>query len=181
MPKKPSSADAVANKLKELLALEERLTDKISEVQTKTDALLEFARPRSTLEIELENTRNALREQGQELVRAQKKVAELTEELHALRESLRRQARQRRTMGVGELVDHLRRKLGEVNQTIATDQEKGRQPVLVDRLEVEVKGGIGFEPEDVQLREVLPEELTPETTSTMRISMRPAAQIKFDD
>lgn len=133
----------------------------------------------------------------QALGAAREQVAKLAEEKQDLQQQIQASKAQRPALKVDDLVNQFGAALGTANlslQDVAQGSEarpKGplmgaaspakpqAAPLIVERMEVEVKGGVSFdETGQVMVSSFQNHELSPENASTLRFTLRPLTKVK---
>jgi len=133
----------------------------------------------------------------QELGAAREQVAKLAEEKQDLQRQIQASKAQRPALKVDDLVNQFGVALGAANLSLQdTAPEAEAQPMgplmgaapparaqtaslIVERMEVEVKGGVSFdETGQVMVSSFQNYELSPENASTLRFTLRPLTKVK---
>jgi DNA repair exonuclease SbcCD ATPase subunit len=110
------------------------------------------------------------------LLAAESHLGELLAKNTALQKQLDAVSQSRPRIGVADLLQQFRNNLDGINKAVTEGREK--RGVVVDQMEVEVKGGLELK-EGIQLTQLLPQEVTPASVSTIRFSLRPTSTIKI--
>jgi uncharacterized FAD-dependent dehydrogenase len=114
------------------------------------------------------------------LLTAQSKLADLSLKNAELQKQLDTVSQSRPHIGVDKLLEQFRNNLDAINKVGTEARTGGKRSVVVEQMEVEVKGGLDLQG-GIQLTQLLPQEVTPESVSTIRFSLRPASTIKIVD
>jgi uncharacterized coiled-coil protein SlyX len=81
-------------------------------------------------------------------------------------------------------VDELARQLGQQLEALNTDAQRrtkeGASAIGLDRIDVEIKGGIDLK-DGVQLTELLAQEVSPQTVSTVKFTLYPMRSVRIVD
>lgn len=158
---------------KQLANFQEQLTTLQSALQAHGELLTQLradqpARGETVLQRELEA----------KLLATQSKLADLSVRNAELQKQLDANSQSRPRIGVEKLLEQFRNNLDGINKA-ATEAKTGEnRGVIVEQMEVEVKGGLDLQG-GIQLTQLLPQEVTPESVSTVRFSLRPVSTIKI--
>ncbi|MEN3367928.1 MAG: hypothetical protein V7609_71 [Verrucomicrobiota bacterium] len=109
---------------------------------------------------------------------AESKVGELSAKNIELQKKLDAISQSRPRIGVETLLEQFRNNLDGINKAVTEAGSGEKRGVVVDQMEVEVKGGLELEG-GIQLTQLHPQEVTPASVSTIRFSLRPASTIKI--
>jgi hypothetical protein len=132
-----------------------------------------------------------------ELGAAREHVTRLVEEKQELEQQIQASKAQRPAIGVYDLVNQFGAALGTANlslQDVAPEAEVQREgprrgggptaqpqaaPLIVERMEVEVKGGVSFDDAgQVMVSSFQNNELSPQNASTLRFTLKPLTRVK---
>jgi hypothetical protein len=112
------------------------------------------------------------------LLTAQSELADLSVKNAELQKQLDTISQSRPRIGVEKILEQFRSNLDAINNAVTETRTGEKRGVIVDEMEVEVKGGLDLQGE-IQLTQLLPQEVTAESVSTIRFSLRPTSTIKI--
>lgn len=112
------------------------------------------------------------------LLAAESQLGELLAKNTALQKQLDALSQSRPRIGVENLLEQFRNNLDGINKAVTEGTEGEKRRVVVDQMEVEVKGGLELKG-GIHLTQLLPQEVTPASVSTIRFSLRPTSTIKI--
>lgn len=143
----------------------------LDQLKKRVAALQETVRQR---EVEIVARRNEAAQANAQVKTLNERVAELVRTSQTLQDQLDKATQRRPKVKVQDLFSQFRQHLVDVNQQ---PPAKGQPRVVVEGLEVEVKGGL-----DVSAGiAIVPAAVTPETVSTVRFTLRPAPSVRVDE
>lgn len=172
----PLDEKKILQDLKKLEELSERV-NKLSSLEAQVSKLgqMELEIKKASLEIEAyKNEISRLKVFADENVKLKAELATLMEENQRLTVKLDEHITKRPTMNVADISNSFKRVLVNINEQQAKDH------VMIENMEVEVKGGISLDG-GVVMQQMLPGELTPQNVSTIRFTLRPVSTIKVDE
>jgi seryl-tRNA synthetase len=185
-------AESIERVLEELVSVNQRLDTiqvQLEDIQRRLERVEEPAAPRSFMA----TAESAASDR--ELGAAREQVAKLAEEKQDLERQLQASKAQRPTLKVDDLVSQFGAALGVANLSLQETAEKPdaplkgpfgaapakpqAAPLMVEHMEVEVKGGVSFdEAGQVMVSGFQNHELSPENASTLRFTLRPLTKVK---
>lgn len=83
-------------------------------------------------------------------------------------------------MKVDQLVVAFRDQVAQMNKAVLSEPRPDQSPVLVEQMEVELKGGLDVS-SGLQFVQLRPDQLAPASVSTVRFTLRPGSVIKIVD
>jgi seryl-tRNA synthetase len=83
-------------------------------------------------------------------------------------------------MKVDQLVVAFRDQVAQMNKAVLSEPRPDQSPVLVEQMEVELKGGLDVS-SGLQFVQLRPDQLAPASVSTVRFTLRPGSVIKIID
>jgi septal ring factor EnvC (AmiA/AmiB activator) len=81
---------------------------------------------------------------------------------------------------VDQLVVAFRDQVAQMNKAVLSEPRPDHQPVMVEQMEVELKGGLDVS-SGLQFVQLRPEQLSAASVSTVRFTLRPGSTIKIVD
>jgi predicted RNase H-like nuclease (RuvC/YqgF family) len=172
----PLDEKKVLQDLKKLEEISERV-NKLSSLEAQVSKLgqMELEIKKASLEIEAyKNEISRLKVVADENVKLKAELATLLEENQRMTVKLDEHITKRPAMNVMDISNSFKRVLVNINEQQAKDH------VMIENMEVEVKGGISLDG-GVVMQQMLPGELTPQSVSTIRFTLRPVSTIKVDE
>jgi hypothetical protein len=164
MPK-PSSSEQFATLQEQIAALQ-------NDLRAQTERLAQV-RP-----IEVAVVDSILKETRFQLASAESKLGDALARNLELQKQLDALSQTRPQMGVEKLVEQFRTSLDGINKAVMETKDAEKRGVVVEQMEVEIKGGLDLQ-QGIQLTQLLPQEVTPASVSTIRFSLRPVSTIKI--
>lgn len=122
----------------------------------------------------------ALRDRDREVGELRTNAGRLSQEILDLKRQLEESRAARPSAKVDDIARHLRSVVTVLEAEAREDNRAGKPSVLVEALEIEIRGGITLK-DGVHITELLPQEIRPESVSKMRIALRPLTTIKIAD
>lgn len=114
------------------------------------------------------------------IAQQQAQITALTQKNLEITKTLEDIAKARPALKVEDLARQLRDSLEILNEEVTKKAQAGRPPVFIDNLEVEIRGGVDFT-DGVRLTQIQGQELTPDSVSTIRFTLKPLTTIKIVD
>ena len=112
--------------------------------------------------------------------RFQEQIAKLSEANLDLQNRLNDAINTAPKIKVDQLVVAFRDQVAQMNQAVLSEPRADHQPVMVEQMEVELKGGLDVS-SGLQFVQLRPEQLSPASVSTVRFTLRPGSTIKIVD
>lgn len=147
-----------------------------SELREKDRRIAEFHVRLTSAEAHLVAREEQLRQRDAQLQEFQTKASELANKNLELQREIERIRGERPRVHVDKLIEQFRTQLTAINKAATVTAEEGPS-VLVNQMEVEIKGGLDLH-EGIQVTQLLAQELSPQSVSTIRFSLKPATAIK---
>jgi seryl-tRNA synthetase len=119
-------------------------------------------------------------EQSRTVQQFQNQLAELVSKNKELQDKIDNINKAIPRMKINQLVEGFRSQVAEINKAVLTRQVPDQPPVLVEQMEVEVKGGLDVS-EGLQFAQLRPDQLGPGSVSSVRFTLRPASIVKLVD
>ena len=107
-------------------------------------------------------------------------LTDLTQENLKLTRALEETLKHRPSISIDELVGQLRTSLETLNEEARQRPQQGREQILVDQFEVEIKGGIDLK-DGFRLTQLQGQEISPQSVSTIRFALRPSPVVTTID
>ncbi len=151
--------------------------DTISKQQAQ---VVNLTRQNQDLSKALDTSNAAVKDRDDTIARQQAQLTDLTQKNLELTKALEDARQARPALPVEDLARQLRTSLENLNEEVTKKAQEGRPPVMIDNLEVEIKGGVDFT-DGVRLTQIPGQELKPESVSTIRFTLKPLTTIKIVD
>lgn len=186
--------DTIKQVLQELAVINQRLegiTTQLGEIQQRLEQVEQTSQRPPLM------TMGAAGAADRELGAAREQVTRLAEEKQELERQIQATKAQRPALKVDDLVNQFGAALGTVNLSLQeaaetpAAQPKGpltaapsparppAAPLVVERMEVEVKGGVSFDDAgQVMVSSFQNHELSPQNASTLRFTLKPLTRVK---
>ena len=112
--------------------------------------------------------------------RFQEQIAKLSEANLDLQNRLNDAINTAPKIKVDQLVVAFRDQVAQMNQAVLSEPRSDQQPVMVEQMDVELKGGLDVS-SGLQFVQLRPEQLSSASVSTVRFTLRPGSTIKIVD
>lgn len=159
------------NKINKLMELEDKLksiSDLEAELKITNRQLIENKERVHSLE-------NVIKEKDEENLNLKEEISDLRAKNQDLINDIENMYQERPKMKINDLTNHFKEVINKIN---TSEIKSGEAGVMIENLEVEIKGGMDMT-DDLYLTQIPGQQLSPESISRIKFSLRPTPTIKI--
>jgi hypothetical protein len=118
---------------------------------------------------------NILKEKDEENLKLKEEIADLRAKNQDLVNNIEDLYQERPKMKINDLTNHFKEVINKINKS---ETKSGEAGVMIENLEVEIKGGMDMT-DDLYLTQIPGQQLSPESISRVKFSLKPTPTIKI--